>query len=144
MACFIAQGLGGTADLSLRALVTSQEKIRGTVGKHTPRTRACLSLMQGFEEKPQESQGQWRGWSGVEWGGVAKGQNGSPRLWECRLVSTSDPTGAAGLRGDPGDTGASLCKQLQCSGLHSCRALPLLKFLEGDKPKSVSSGFIVG
>ena len=59
-------------------------------------------------------------------------------------MSTSDPTGAAGLRGDPGDTGASLCKQLQCLGLHSCRTLLLLKFLEGDKPKSVSSGFIVG
>ena len=137
MACFIAQGLGGTADLSLRALVTSQEKIRGTVGKHTPRTRACLSLMQGFEEKPQESQGQWRGWGGKgsEWESPALGVSAGEHLrshWGCR--SAWGP-------------GRHRCISVQTAsvlGFTFLRALPLLKFLEGDKPKSVSSGFIVG
>ena len=54
-----------------------------------------------------------------------KGQDGSPWLWECRLVSTgwlgrSDPARAAGLHGDLGDTGDLCANTFGAHGSHPC------------------------
>lgn len=66
--------------------------------------------MRGFQEKPQDKPRV----TGAM-GGLAKGSGWQHLLWECRLASTSwsgrsGSARAAGLRGEPGDTGASPCK----------------------------------